>query len=50
MIDHDDSMSPRFTPTAGDPSLQLFGQGWTPTSDSAAGADSYVGRHRAPEE
>jgi hypothetical protein len=33
----------------GDPSLELFSHGWTPTREPAGNADSYTGRHRAPE-
>ncbi|MET0451171.1 MAG: hypothetical protein ABW137_04985 [Mycobacterium sp.] len=35
-------------PMCGDASLQLFGHGWTP-NDSTHDADSYQGRHRAPD-
>jgi hypothetical protein len=50
MTDQDDSVPPRFTPTARDPSLKLFGQGWTPETETDPGSDSYEGRHRAPDD
>lgn len=49
MNDRDEPVLPRFTPIAGDPTLELFGQGWTPHPDSARTADAYQGRHRAPD-
>jgi hypothetical protein len=36
-----------YSPATGDPSLELFSQGWTPTAQQST--DSYTGRHRAPE-
>jgi hypothetical protein len=33
----------------GDPSLELFGQGWSPRIPRATDTGSYVGRHRAPD-
>ncbi|MEU0497237.1 hypothetical protein [Mycobacterium sp. NPDC006124] len=36
-----------FTPPVGDPSLELFGHGWTPAKASSAEVGSYRGRHRA---
>jgi len=36
-----------FTPPVGDPSLELFGHGWTPTKASSGDIGSYRGRHRA---
>jgi hypothetical protein len=38
---------PVFTPPVGDPSLELFGHGWSPTGAAAADVGSYRGRHRA---
>ena len=37
------------TPPSGDPSLELFGNGWRPTEAPPSDPDSYTGRHRAPE-
>ncbi|MCW2520275.1 MAG: hypothetical protein JWR46_2894 [Mycobacterium sp.] len=34
-------------PTSGDPSLELFGHGWTPNQEPSPDQDSYRGRHRA---
>ena len=49
MNDRDEPVLPRFTPIAGDPTLELFGQGWTPHQDPARTSDAYQGRHRAPD-
>jgi hypothetical protein len=49
MTDRDDPVPPRFTPTAGDPSLDLFGQGWTPDPEARQEPDPYEGRHRVPD-
>lgn len=36
--------------SVGDPSLELFGQGWAPAADAQVNTpDPYVGRHRAPD-
>jgi hypothetical protein len=34
-------------PPSGDPSLELFGHGWSPDGDQSDGGESYRGRHRA---
>jgi hypothetical protein len=36
-----------FMPLSGDPSLELFGQGWSPDHASAGDDGPYRGRHRA---
>jgi hypothetical protein len=36
-------------PSSGDPSLELFGHGWTPQTESHVDQESYEGRHRAPD-
>ncbi|WP_158083854.1 hypothetical protein [Mycobacterium sp. AT1] len=38
---------PMFTPPVGDPSLELFGHGWSPTKAVSVDVGSYRGRHRA---
>jgi len=38
---------PVFTPPVGDPSLELFGHGWSPTSAFSGDVGSYRGKHRA---
>jgi hypothetical protein len=50
MTDRDDPVSPRFTPTAGDPSLEWFGQGWTPDTLPEHASESYEGRHRVEDD
>jgi hypothetical protein len=35
-------------PHSGDPSMELFGNGWTPNPKPTR-SDSYTGRHRAPD-
>ncbi|WP_161600643.1 hypothetical protein [Mycolicibacterium hodleri] len=46
-VEHREAASPsRAMPTSGDPSLELFGHGWTPKGRSTD-PDSYRGRHRA---
>jgi hypothetical protein len=35
-------------PQSGDPSLELFGNGWTPNPEPTR-SESYTGRHRAPD-
>jgi hypothetical protein len=50
MTDRDDPVPPRFTPTAGDPSLELFGQGWTPETLPEHASESYEGRHRVEDD
>jgi hypothetical protein len=44
--DGDDGAGSGLLP-AGDPSLKLFGHGWTPDAEPATHSDSYEGRHRA---
>ena len=36
-----------FIPLSGDPSLELFGQGWSPDYEASYDVGSYQGRHRA---
>lgn len=36
-------------PPTGDPSLELFGHGWTPGQEAVASIEEYTGRHRAPD-
>jgi hypothetical protein len=36
--------APTITPTLGDPSLELYSHGWTPTRKPAGNADSYTAR------
>jgi hypothetical protein len=36
-----------YIPATGDPSMELFSQGWTPAAEQST--DTYTGRHRAPE-
>lgn len=47
--DEDDARTtpPGSVPSAGDPSLELFGHGWTPDREPSTPADGYTGRHRA---
>jgi hypothetical protein len=35
-------------PSSGDPSLELFGNGWIPDPEPTH-SESYTGRHRAPD-
>jgi hypothetical protein len=45
---HDGEASSKPFLIAGDPSLELFGHGWTPNQTSSS-ISGYTGRHRAPE-
>jgi hypothetical protein len=38
---------PVFTPPVGDPSLELFGHGWSPNTAFSGDVGPYRGRHRA---